>query len=91
MFAWAAESILGDQILAMALRATKKASVAELWRLNIEKERYCEIFYKEVCPLHPFRNIRVVDTPNFLTGMGETSIRFYNLPCHCDAGLPSWV
>lgn len=52
LFAWALERLLGDSIVASALRVSSTKPVDELWRLQTEKDQYCEMFHREVCTAH---------------------------------------
>lgn len=49
LFAWIAETFLHDSAVGMALRVSRRKSVQEFWELNVERDRYCEMYYRDVC------------------------------------------
>jgi len=49
---WVIGGVLHDQMVAGVLHSLRKRSVNEFFKLTLEKERYCDLFYQQVWEKH---------------------------------------
>lgn len=45
---WVIGGVLNDQMVAGVLHSLRKRSVNEFFKVTLEKERYCDLFYQQV-------------------------------------------